>query len=577
MRLDLKALATRNWKNSRPFVVFLFFFCIFIEMMLFHFLNFRSILISSIVKSPIDALAFYLPKLGIALCVSSFLFISKRGYWSIVFLLLLNIWILANSIYFRSYDSVLDLSAIKMADNMSGYWSSVFYYLQWSDLMCFAITIFYIVFFFLCRRNGKKNISVFLVIFVLSYVLNLLGVECKRICFKRDFYATDNLEHYFNPFSKDMRWRMISLHSVRCVKEFSILHQVGFILNDSFSAFDENCKLTEEEKDFVDNSLLLKQCNESFSNPLIIVVFESLEDWAINPVVTPNLWNYMSDHSYLRCRTIKPQVAGGNSMDGQMIINTGLLPISEGAVAFTFPNRKLPNIAECSKGENAVIVPHDVHVWNQMYMSWNFGYDTTISVSPDELELFSKAVELRHDSFQVIQIITGASHAPFTYGAQRSTLELPNNMPSYLSQYMKSVHYTDECMKLLLDALENDSTFSDAILVVAADHTILYGNRRMESEKCIREMGYNWGVERNTSAFLLFSGQDNIRIIDGVETYQMDIYPTIINELGINTNWRGVGVSLYHPYKCENRTISEESAQYISNKLIRSDYLNHKK
>ena len=64
---------------------------------------------------------------------------------------------------------------------------------------------------------------------------------------------------------------------------------------------------------------------------------------------------------------------------------------------------------------------------------------------------------------------------------------------------------------------------------------------------------------------------ENIQVRD--TCYQMDIYPTIMHLIGCEDYyWKGFGVNLMDSIARHNRSITEQEAYELSDKLIRSNF-----
>ena len=61
----------------------------------------------------------------------------------------------------------------------------------------------------------------------------------------------------------------------------------------------------------------------------------------------------------------------------------------------------------------------------------------------------------------------------------------------------------------------------------------------------------------------------------------MDIYPTVLSLLGCSDYyWKGLGINILNEYQNDNldiRTITEENAFILSDKLIRNNFFNQNK
>lgn len=128
----------RSWfqkGNRAQWSVFVLFVIILVfKSVGFHWFAFHSILISSLWRTPITFVSFYVAELLFPLFLGSFIFLTKRWWWTIVANIIVDIWCLANLIYYRTYDLFLSLDVISLANNMGGAWSSILAYIEWSLL-----------------------------------------------------------------------------------------------------------------------------------------------------------------------------------------------------------------------------------------------------------------------------------------------------------------------------------------------------------------------------------------------------------------------------------------------------------
>lgn len=569
--------------NINHVVAILLCATVFVECMIFHWEIYGSILVSSLWKDPSYFWSFYFPKISASIFVAGFSYLFKNKIWTIVELVVLDFWILANVIYFRSNQLLIDVFAFSMASNMEGFWDSILLYLDFKSFVPFLITLFYSIFVFLlhCYKSPRRTIKYSIFCFLFAYLCSFCGIECLRFWYERDLnMGANNLKHYYTSLSPDIRGRLLTKDPVRCVRQFSIIHLVGYDIIDKFQMSMGKYSM---EKTDIEKAMAFFNIPSSsgtnpnrgggyMSNPLIIVVFESLENWAVNSEIMPNLIDYMQGHNYLYAESVIPQVRGGNSMDGQMIINTGVLPIKQGATCFLFPANVYPSLADCFSSPKATIVPHGIHVWNQSMMSLAFGYDETIQVDPTETALYEKAIECINCGYQVVQCITIASHSPFKLGVDDSPLSLDSDMPHLMSDYIKAVNYSDSCLKCLLEEFKTNPILLNATLLITGDHNIFYEGLREKNDKYCKEHNIDYNVQSHMCPLIIFNPNITSQIKIKEECYQMDIFPTVMSLLGINNYyWKGLGTNLFQFGTC-SRSISASEASELSDKMIRSNY-----
>ena len=128
----------------------------------------------------------------------------------------------------------------------------------------------------------------------------------------------------------------------------SIFQSPLYIICDAFQMRDAMYEAAFNEKETAWLDAQIGKEGVSFDRTLILVLVESFEDWVITPQLTPNLYAYMQTHPLFYADKVTSEIKGGGSADGQMIFNTGLLPLQYGAACFRFPNNVYPGIMHLS-------------------------------------------------------------------------------------------------------------------------------------------------------------------------------------------------------------------------------------
>ena len=114
---------------------------LFIKCVLFNWYAFHQLLISSLWTNPATFWGYYLPKIAMSVGVASFVLISNRKWLTITLSFIIDIWIIINLMYIRSYGMVIDAFSITMIGNLSGFESSLPIYLRWSDILFPLLTL----------------------------------------------------------------------------------------------------------------------------------------------------------------------------------------------------------------------------------------------------------------------------------------------------------------------------------------------------------------------------------------------------------------------------------------------------
>ena len=295
-------------------VFFLFAFILFVKSILFHWDAFHSILISSAWRDPLSFYKFYMAKLLMPLFIASFVFITKHYWWTIVVSLLVDIWSIANLIYFKTYDAFLSVNDMLLVGNMDGAWSSITAYFDGSMIIMLSLTVLWGIFIYMFSisiESRKWTIFIFslLILFGLAFLNNYLIYNIKiwsneskeeaalRAKETEEWISFIN-EHgghertygtswAYVPFN-NIYWDAISSTAITSdfikhyVQQQSILSD--FIAINIYHIFNGNIAgdlitLSEEEIISIKPYIYATMANPSPQNNLIVILVESLEDW----------------------------------------------------------------------------------------------------------------------------------------------------------------------------------------------------------------------------------------------------------------------------------------------------------
>ena len=569
----------RRLKESKYATLILasiFAFTLFLQCCFFHYQAFHSILISALWNNPVEFFSFYAPKISISLFVASFVFLFKRKSWIIYVSFIISIWCIAELVYYRANGIFLDAYSFTMIGNMDGFWSSILLFLYIEDFAIlfpfFIICVSYYLFESKVRllKNGFAYI-------LLSILIHIPSIYTLNHTQQRNRHSVDTIKlMFFNPFDMDSVVCFWGFTCIDYLRTTSPIHAIIYEIKNLLLLPFINDSYVLNKKDIIATRRIVKSngvIDKKLENKLIIILVESFENWTISREVTPSLYNFIEQNgNVFYHHRITSQVKGGTSSDGQMIINTGLLPINQGATCYRFPFNTFPAFSKLYFNPCGLI-PGNPSIWNQERMSKAYGIEKNIydSTSNDSI-LFAK-LNNYYPQYDYILAITMASHSPFLINASKSNIVLPEDMPNTMANYLKCISYTDEQLKQFLSAVQSDSILQNSTIVITGDHTIFPSEIRKEFSDYCKANNLDYKVEENYCPLIIYS--PNIKgktIIDEV-AYQMDIYPTILHVIGAEDYyWKGFGVNLLDSLARQNRPISPEEAFELSDKLIRANY-----
>lgn len=503
-------------------------------------------------------------KIAIAMLIASPVFLFRGKSWMIWFSVFINIWGISNLVYYRANAVLIDAYSVTMIGNMDGFWASVPFYIKASDFLSFYTTLI-VVLFYVLFKNNRRQIWAAFVAMILSIVVHV--ISCKEANEESDLY---------NPFSiSDAsfgRWEMYD--KALYTKFTSIIHHFIYETHYYFRKVvftSSSYELSEDDEKNICKFVTKGENTPVPIRPIFIILLESFETCVLHPDIMPNLYEFAQGENILYAKRIKTQTRKGTSADGQMIVNTGLLPTKEGAACFRFPDNIYPAISHLyDKTFN--IIPGGKSVWNQLYMNKAYGINDGLDAVSDDKVLFDKFIE-NYSKYNYGMLLTMSTHTPFTVYSNRSRLVMPDDMPTHFANYLKCFNYTDNSLKPFLDRIKEDEYLKNSVIVFTGDHAIFYKSQRDLFVNYCKENNLPYNVEEKFSSFIMYSPdiKGNITIEDCA--YQMDVYPTILNAIGCEKYYfGGFGVNLLEKGALKEREITEEEAFELSDKIHQSNY-----
>lgn len=571
-------MAVGNRANWVVFGAFALLF--FVQTLIFDHFAFRELDLQPSVQ---NSFAMLFSKLAAAVLFASLTFLLRDKRWLIALSVIIDTWFVANLIYMRNNHILLDAEAFNMSGNLHGYFWSVLIYVEWKiDLLFYGMTfLFCFIFFFTTRsnRHWKAWIAVVVLAIGMRHASAALYVNDRR-------KHQEEISYDPSPFIRERREPLYGTDFPTAVANTSVLYSPFYITSDYYLMLNDI--QPERPLTFADTLMLdqLDAGNDSatLNGPLIIVLLESLENWVLTPEIMPNLYRLTQNDHVFYANRIHTQIVGAPSADGQMIVNTGLLPINAGATCLHYCDNTFPAVMHLAPDSVICLLPHDTCVWNQTKMSPAYGYDSTICYCDVDTILFQKLDSLVDDGYRYIQCITQSTHAPFV-NEKYSKLELPKSMPWVMYNFIRGFNSLDEGIGYFIRKIETDPNLQNYTIVFTGDHRILHHEKRLQ----MQAFSDRWATRNDVPEWAWISDltptddclpliiysphiSGNPRYTD--DCYQMDIYPTYQSLLGIDDyHWHGFGINLLD--STQKRVITEYDAFPLSDKVIRNDYFKY--
>jgi len=494
--------------------------------------------------------------------VGASVILTLIGLWrnkvlpNLFIILFTDIWIFANILYYSANSIYLDWQIILCANNLLGFEDSIIAYLRWWMIIIPLLTIAIIYFLYFSKNVlltsplSKKYKLLILLSVILIYTAGLALV-------KRGNYISDKDHPAFSiNHDKNLYAKTLSPLGYFC-------YVIWEGLQDSFFQVKSVIPYSAQEE-----KVLSVICTDTVipatpQGHLVFILVESFESWALTAKdkygneVCENLNNFIRNNNVLLCTQVFTQQKHGRSGDGQLITQTGLLPISTGVTCMKYGGNTYPNLAHFYP--NGVVLNPYPGVWNQKQTTYSYGYKRLrepphIIKGTDSIIVKWAREELENVSVPTcVLAITINTHAPFT--SVPASMQFSDQYSSLEADYLQSVHYMDRHVGNFLAWADTATTMQNATIVITADHNHFP-----------RENGKGLCP-------LIIKSPIITQSINIYAAYQMDIFPTVLHTIGqSNYAWHGFGVDLLDTTAV--RIISPEQAYALSDKMIRTDFFN---
>lgn len=353
---------------------------------------------------------------------------------------------------------------------------------------------------------------------------------------------------------------------------------------------------------------------------VVVIFVESLESWVLERSVegqelTPCLNRLLHEERTLYAPQVVTQVKGGRSIDAQLLVTAGLLPLENGCWSARCPHAAYPSLVKAFRqrhpGARALLFTPDKEiVWNQMIVAREFGFDSLLSHKHFRNDrttgtgsrrrlcdgaFFAQCLEKLAEPQMLpdtagacyLQFVTYSSHHPFVIPEELHRIHLRQEMPRRLRDYLTAVNYVDHALGEFIAALRRNPRLSDAMIVITGDHEGLASERPALASSAA---GRGLVSEGRFTPLIVVNAPAAMRCTDTVG--QIDIYPTLLDLLGLGDyHWHGLGRSLLRadaPRAAVDPrlervgaavdSLTEEhmrQAWSLSDRIIRSDYFRH--
>lgn len=503
----------------------------------------------------------YATKIIATLALAGVYALTRCRWAQIVVMALLDVLLVANLMYFRTYYSAIPASSYLEAGNLADFKASVTDSLRWADIVLPLITIATAVMAFRYKTTKRQPLTAVLKWWaapLAGFALLLTGVNlCK------------------GGFHKSLR--SVRQSAYLCSADAPIFSVFGCIWYDITDAAEP---ITLEKQAEIERWLASQPKHQPADNVtekrsnLLIVFAESLESWVLEKKVngkeiTPCLNRLLKEKSTLYAPNVLTQVKGGRSIDAQLMICSGLLPLMSGTYSSLYYDNTFYTLQKAMRGlkhsRSYLLTIDKVSTWNQGAVARSFGTDTIISYHDFKMtEAFGTHKRIGDASFfqqcrekiergevwkpgesVYMQFVTYSGHAPFKLPDHLRTITFPASIPEKAADYMTTAHYTDKAIGDFVAYLKTLPQYKETIVVIVGDHEGLasYRQELVGNPACRGLVS-----DKQLTPFIVLNSPVGMRYDKFMG--QIDIYPTLLNLMQLDAyRWHGLGQSILDPRK----------------------------
>lgn len=592
-------------KYNRLFCVFLFIFIL------------KSIIFTTVIQAS-GAAGFEVPLLGnslkkgfqyilFSMMILSFSFMAKGSrQWKVMIVLdmVLTAVIISDVFYYRGFSSYINfflLDQLSMTEDLGGSVIALFRPIDFLFILDFIFLSWIIKKFKEAYKNKIRSFKSFYLILTFSFVFLAVYYLDFNFEYKSKITLVENkLEYYNMPEEKMVMLGPIGYHIydgfnyVNNKKPFTLSVEDEKSVEEFYNEKEENLKDNEYKSYFKNKNLLLIQV-------------ESLESFVINrevqgQTITPNINELLSNSMYFD--NYYEQVWNGNSSDCDLLVNSSVYPVREGATFYRYPNNyyphSLPNIMKTLDYNTFVVHPDMAMYWNykpalsamgfeKLYFAEELKVEEKIGLGISDKEYFQKTLEIIKKQKQPFYgvTVTITSHTPFDLPKEYQYLNLKEDLnKSEMGKYFQAIHYTDKQIGNFIDNLDKEGILDNTVIVLYGDHTGVhkYFQDKINMMKNKEEW---WSNNNNKIPLLIYNKNSPPRTIS---TYggPVDLVPTLGYLMGVDNKHYNTAMGrnllntnkdfvILSNFEVRGNVTEEEKNRYktyliLSDKLIRSNY-----
>jgi len=481
--------------------------------------------------------------------------IFKKHKIEVFFILsaIIGFWLCADTVYFRYYSAPTSISMIyqlSFLGDISASTGSLFVQRDWLFFLDLPIYIIAIALKIIIKAKTKHKEVKF------NYIYRTIAIPLAIIFI---FTSINNMNQLYD---KTLN-AMFNYDKTLAAKDLGIVYYHFYDIKQiGKDEIIRRLPINKKDREFIDNYFADKQKSKpdvskwegiAKDRNIIILQCEALQSIPIEKSIngeeiTPFLNNLIKDSAYFT--NMYHQVAGGNTVDAEFMMNNSLYPIKSGAVYFRYSNNEyfsLPYYLNNKDYNCYAAHAYKPSFWNRLSFYPNEGFNNFFSMNDYELDekvgwalsdesFFRQNLDMidKKNPYYLFNV-TLSNHHPYDGFMHFDNINIEGYENTQLGNFIRGSRYTDACIKKLFDDLKSRGLYDNSIIIIYGDHSALFRDQKDDVSRFM-DFEYNefeWKKIQQDPFIIHVANSELKTRVDNV-CGQIDMLPTLANLMGID-------------------------------------------
>ncbi|WP_077330279.1 LTA synthase family protein [Virgibacillus siamensis] len=478
---------------------------------------------------------------------------KRAGIWIIVLDFLMSFLLYANVVYYRSAADYITLPTLTQTDNFGSLGGSILNLMAWHDLF-YALDLIVLIGLYFWNRNnwsnsrmGFRKPMLVIAIGVMTFCVNLGLAEVDRPELLTRTFDRNYIVKYLGSYNFAIYDAIQTAQSSRqrVLADSSDITVVENYTTNKYAAPNKELFGAAKGKNIIKIHL------ESFQSFLIDYKLHGEE---VTPFINSLVHNEKKNFTYFD--NFFHQVAQGKTADAELIMDTSLYPLPQGAAFVTKGNntyQALPAIlGQKQNYTSAVFHGDNKSFWNRDEVYKHFGVDkffhakyydmnkeNVINYGLKDKPFFKQSIPMLKslDKPFYAHMMTLTHHHPYLIDEDEASIKPANTGDPSVDRYFQTARYLDESLKQFFKDLKEAGLYKDSVIMIYGDHYGISENHKPAMKQITGEKitDFKHTQLQRVPFMIKIPGVDGKGTVHEYSS-QVDVMPTMLHLLGIKAN-----------------------------------------